>query len=112
MNVLRKIGEKYAKLTTPKTSTPPYSHIVQLGDPVLRAEAEDVPMDKVMTIDIQKVIGSLKELTLGNNLFGLSAPQIGIPLRIFVIHVPDPRLTMSEEEIMESGVRPVAMQLY
>lgn len=34
-----------------------------------------------------------------SNLFGLAAPQVGIPLQVFVIHFPHPSKYFSKEEI-------------
>ena len=39
---------------------PPYSHIVQLGDPVLRRTCESVPKDQVDSLKVQDTIRALE----------------------------------------------------
>lgn len=60
--------------------------IVHEGDPVLRAVAHEVPAEDIATPDIQSVITDMKA-ALSREKFGvaIAAPQIGEPLRIFVI---------------------------
>lgn len=56
-----------------------------LGDPVLREKAK-----RVRRIDesIQRLIDDMFESMYAANGVGLAAPQIGVPLRVVVIHVP------------------------
>ena len=44
--------------SSPRAS-PPFRHIVQLGDPVLRAECEPVPPAEIKTKEVQEVIRNL-----------------------------------------------------
>lgn len=46
-----------------------------------------------------------------SNLFGLAAPQIGIPLQIFIIHFPQPFKYFSKEEIAVKEMESVKNQV-
>lgn len=65
------------------------SKLVPLNNPVLHATAENVPTEEIRSDHIQKIIKDLK-LTLreysdkGFVGIAIAAPQIGIPLRIFI----------------------------
>lgn len=60
--------------------------IVTIGNEVLRTTAQEVPVDNIPTTRIQKIINDMKE-ALAKEKFGvaIAAPQIGEPLRIFVV---------------------------
>lgn len=60
--------------------------IVQVGDPVLRTKAKAVPKKDIASKAVQKVIASMKK-ALSKEEYGvaIAAPQIGEPLRIFVV---------------------------
>lgn len=72
--------------------------IVQNGDPVLRAEAKEVPVKDIKTPKIQKIIDDMK-LSLASQKDGvaIAAPQIGIPLRIFVVSAGTLRMADKEK---------------
>ena len=61
-------------------------HIVQAGDPVLRGIAKPVAKKDIGSAKITKVIARMKKALAAED-FGvaIAAPQIGEPLRIFVI---------------------------
>ncbi|MBU0723020.1 peptide deformylase [Patescibacteria group bacterium] len=60
--------------------------IIQKGDNVLRAVSKNVAPCEILSPKIQKVVKDLQQ-ALDENLDGLAiaGPQIGVPLRIFVI---------------------------
>jgi peptide deformylase len=62
------------------------STIVQVGNPVLRQQAAEVPVADIVTPHIQSIIADM-ERTVAHEPDGaaLAAPQIGVPLRIFVL---------------------------
>jgi peptide deformylase len=61
-------------------------HIVQQGDPVLRELAQSVPIKDIKSPKIQGIISDMKEaLASQKDGVAIAAPQIGIPLRIFVV---------------------------
>jgi peptide deformylase len=60
--------------------------IVQDGDPVLREMAQTVPSKDIVTPKIQTIIANMKvALDSQKDGVAIAAPQIGIPLRIFVV---------------------------
>lgn len=60
--------------------------IVQDGNPVLRATAQEVPIADITSPKIQKIIAEMKEaLATQDDGIAIAAPQIGVSLRIFVV---------------------------
>ncbi len=80
--------------------------IRRAGDPVLREKAR-----RVRTIDksIHRLIEDMWETMYDAPGVGLAAPQIGIPLRVIVIDVPehDPVALLNPEIVKRSGERTV-----
>lgn len=56
--------------------------IVKFGDPVLQSRASDVP---VIDSEIQALIDDMVETMYAAPGIGLAAPQVGVPVRIFVV---------------------------
>lgn len=75
-----------------------------LGDPVLRK-----PARKVSRVDdsIRRLIEDMTESMYAAHGVGLAAPQIGVPLRIIVLGMPDeePFALINPEVIDRSGER-------
>lgn len=62
------------------------TEILQKENPMLRKSAKKVPGGDIATPEIQKVIHTMKKiLAAQDDGVALAAPQIGIPLRIFVV---------------------------
>ncbi len=60
--------------------------IVQKDSPALRQKAERVKLEEISSKKIQGIISNMKEtLNAERDGVGLAAPQIGIPLRIFIV---------------------------
>jgi peptide deformylase len=60
--------------------------IVQDGDPVLRGQAKEVPLKDITSAKIVKIISDMKEaMSSQKDGVAIAAPQIGIPLKIFVV---------------------------
>ncbi len=60
--------------------------IVQKGDPVLRETARTIPLEDIKTPKIQKILEDMKiALDAQEDGVAIAAPQIGVPLRIFVV---------------------------
>lgn len=72
--------------------------IAQLSDRVLRETAREVPVEKIRSPKIQKLIADMKE-TLKNtpNGVGLAASQVGESLRIFIVSEESEEITKAEE---------------
>lgn len=58
-------------------------------DPVLRQKAKRVSPDFIGTKSIRKLINDMIETMHGASGVGLAAPQVGIPLRVVVIGIPE-----------------------
>lgn len=68
--------------------------VVQVGAPVLRNKAEDVPPETIGTADFQALIAKMIDTMRKAPGVGLAAPQIGVPLRVLVLE--------DREELMAS----------
>lgn len=61
-------------------------HIVQKSNEVLRETAKEVPVHDITSPHIKKIIADMKEaLASQDDGVALAAPQIAVPLRIFVV---------------------------
>lgn len=61
-------------------------NIVQQKDPVLRECAQTVPVKEIYSAKIQKIISDMKIALKGQkDGVAIAAPQIGAPVRIFVV---------------------------
>jgi peptide deformylase len=61
--------------------------IVAVGDPVLRRRGRDVPVEELLSAEVQALIDDLVDTMRDANGAGLAAPQIGESVRIAVIEV-------------------------
>lgn len=76
--------------------------IVKFGDPVLQSRAAEVPAID----DVQELIDDMIETMYAAPGIGLAAPQIGVPLRIFVMdlsfgHNPADLIVLVNPELVE-----------
>ncbi|VVC33384.1 Hypothetical protein CINCED_3A012044 [Cinara cedri] len=109
----RFIKQVYHRMFLARNPKPPYpGHVTQIGDPVLRNIASPVPLDKIHTKELQNLIYILKSLIKRSNLIGLSAPQVGIPLQVFVIDFPHPSKYFSKEEIIRKEMEHIKNQVW
>src|SRR3972149_5241736 len=67
------------------------------GDPVLRQKA--VPVSEPGTPELRQLVADMFETCTAEEGAGLAAPQIGVPLRVFVVDCPE------EPEDPESPVK-------
>jgi len=75
--------------------------IVSENAPVLREHAKEVPVREIVSPKIKKVIADMKEALFPHkDGVAIAAPQIGVPLRIFVIsgHVFDPKALLNDDK--------------
>ncbi|MDC7993950.1 peptide deformylase [Altibacter sp. HG106] len=74
--------------------------IVAYGDPVLRKETEDISSDYPK---LDELIENMFETMYGARGIGLAAPQIGLPIRLFIVDATpfedDEDLTENEREV-------------
>jgi len=76
--------------------------IARMGHPVLRMKAEPVPdpTDESIAVLVEDMIETMEDA----NGAGLAAPQVHVPLRIMVFHVPRGRDAQAEEEEQPVGL--------
>ncbi|KAM9808114.1 peptide deformylase, mitochondrial [Neosynchiropus ocellatus] len=67
---------------------PPYGHVCQVGDPVLRAPAAAVDPAVIPGPEVQRVISTMVTVMRKLECVGMSAPQVGVPLRIMAMEYP------------------------
>lgn len=73
-------------LSSAKTNSPSPINIVQTGDPVLRELAQPVAISDISSERFKKTIADMKlALDSQDDGVAIAAPQIGVPLRIFVV---------------------------
>jgi peptide deformylase len=68
--------------------------IIRMGHPVLRARATEVPDPSAP--EIRTLVEDLIETMHHAKGAGLAAPQIAVPLRVFVFQVPESRVTQTD----------------
>lgn len=101
---------QYVKRKLLPLPSPPYSHVCQVGDPVLRSHASAVDPAVITGPEIQRIIGTLVKVMRKQECVGLSAPQIGVPLRIMVLEYPEKMLQESspaERELHGLSAQPL-----
>lgn len=83
---------QYMKHKIRPPPSPPYSHVCQVGDPVLRSHAATVDPTAIKGDEIQQVIKTMVKVMRKLDCVGLSAPQVGVPLRILALEYPEKML--------------------
>lgn len=76
----------YRDVMTPKPrNNPPYNHFTQVGDPVLRAQAAEVPNELIQSKEVDLIVEQMIKVLHKYDCVGIAAPQIGISLRIIAM---------------------------
>lgn len=78
----KKLRHKYWKT---EFKTPPYDHVCQVGDPVLRSKAAVVDVNSIKSSEIQNLINMMVKVMRKTGGVGLAAPQIGIGKQVIVL---------------------------
>ncbi|MBZ3878050.1 Peptide deformylase, mitochondrial [Sciurus carolinensis] len=68
---------------------PPYLHVCQVGDPVLRAVAAPVEPAQLASPELQRLVQRLVQVMRRRRCVGLSAPQLGVPLQVLALEFPE-----------------------
>ena len=79
--------------------------IVQAGDPVLRRRALDVDPSVLGSGALDRLVEVMVEAMRAAPGVGLAAPQIGVPLRVFVAEDDDRRMAKLSDEARSSRRR-------
>ncbi|CAB3361997.1 Hypothetical predicted protein [Cloeon dipterum] len=96
-----KFRQMYQDFWKPPPPKPPYSHICQIGDPVLRGKASPVNVEEIGSAKIKKIIKTMESSLKSYKAIGLAAPQVGVPLRIVVFHFPEDALKTFDEKTLK-----------
>lgn len=87
----------------PKTTTKMILPIIAYGDPVLRKKGTEISEDYP---ELQTLISNMYETMYESHGVGLAAPQIGLPIRIFIVDTEpfsdDPELTEEEQNFLKT----------
>ncbi|XP_076240887.1 peptide deformylase, mitochondrial [Calliopsis andreniformis] len=89
---------------------PPYDHICQVGDPVLRTKATPVDPNTIQTKEFQKALEHLCKVLRKYEMVGLAAPQIGLSWQVFAVELTEKELkkfSPKEREIFEIEAIPL-----
>lgn len=81
--------------------------IVQTGHPVLRKPASPVSLSDIGTPDFEKLIDYMIDVMRNAPGVGVAAPQIGIPLRLFVLEDRSGGFDDDDEEEREKPTVPL-----
>jgi peptide deformylase len=86
--------------------------IVQVGHPVLRERAKDVTREQLATPEFQALLGRMTEAMRQAPGVGLAAPQLGVPLRVFVLEDrAELQVTLTPAELAERERVPVPLRV-
>ncbi|XP_054271854.1 peptide deformylase, mitochondrial-like [Macrosteles quadrilineatus] len=88
MELTNKIINFFTKLTFRSIPKPPYNHIVQLGDPVLRHKCKAVEKGDLQSKEFKELLHKLRKAVRRYKCAGLSAPQLGINMRVMAFTCP------------------------
>ena len=82
-------------------SSPPYNHVVQIGDPVLRLPCDPIDPADIKSKEVKDIIKAMKFALDRFDGVGISAPQIGVPVQISMIQFTAGQLKFWSEEIQK-----------
>lgn len=92
----------YQSLWIPLRTEPPYDHVAQIGDPVLRQKASDVPSDSITSPEVQFLVDRMTGVLRKYQCVGLAAPQIGVPLNIVLLEFSEKMMKSHSSETVKS----------
>ena len=78
------------------------SHVVQIGDPVLREVAKPVDENRLSSSDVQIIINQMRQILKKYDAYGISAPQLGVPICMFAMQVTKHQLNQQDDESLKS----------
>lgn len=103
----------YRSKWIPRRLEPPYTHIVQIGDPVLRQKSAALPVDAIKSKEVNFFIDQLIDVLHGYKLAGIAAPQVGMALKIIVMEFGDElkkEFTAEEYRVREMEKLPLTVK--
>ncbi|NP_001108286.1 peptide deformylase, mitochondrial S homeolog [Xenopus laevis] len=104
---------RYLRRRVLGAATPPYSRVTQTGDPVLRCTAACVPSAHVSHPDTQAIVNQLVRVLSAGCCVGISAPQLGVPLRILAVAFPEQMCQAVPPEVRQAReMSPFPLQIF
>lgn len=82
--------------------------IVDESNPILKQKIENFDFNS--GINVQELVGRLKETLRVSKAYGVAAPQAGLPFRVFVVGANEEYITMFNPEIIEKSKETTNMQ--
>ncbi|XP_033074713.1 peptide deformylase, mitochondrial [Trachypithecus francoisi] len=70
-------------------SEPPFPHVCQVGDPVLRGVAAPIDRAQLGGPELQRLTQRLVQVMRRRRCVGLSAPQLGVPRQLLALELPE-----------------------
>ncbi|XP_076165054.1 peptide deformylase, mitochondrial [Ptiloglossa arizonensis] len=98
IKIVRKMISNYFR---PKIAKPPYDHICQIGDPVLRTKTKPINIKLIRDHEFQEVLEKLSNVMRKYNLSGISASQIGLPWQVFALEQTEESLNKLDKEFRD-----------
>ncbi|XP_035728307.1 peptide deformylase, mitochondrial-like [Vespa mandarinia] len=98
---IRKIKRAFKRYFDQSGTKPPYFHITQVGDPVLRAPTLPINLEVIQLFQFQMAIKQMKVIMENYDIVGLSACQIGLPWKVFMIQVTEKHLKEIGENLVK-----------
>ncbi len=87
--------------------------IVQKGDPVLRQVARNIPLTEIKTSKIQKILADMSAaMETQDDGVAIAAPQIGVPLRIFVVSKKVQAYNLGKENLTADDLKDFKDEVY
>ena len=80
---------------------PPYNHITQIGDPVLRVQCDPLDPKDIQSKEIQSVISSMKFTLKRYDCVGVSAPQVGVPAQLMMVQFTSKQMQFWSEDLQK-----------
>jgi peptide deformylase len=95
-------------------ATMPLLPIVRLGHPVLRTPASPVAPERIAGVEIQQLVDDMIETMQEARGVGLAAPQVGLPLQLFVYEAigrADRNTEVPLHVVINSMITPLSREL-
>ncbi|XP_063705114.1 peptide deformylase, mitochondrial-like [Culicoides brevitarsis] len=97
----RGLTNKIKQAFQPRTILPPYSHAVQIGDPIVRTKCEKIPPETIKTPEVQTLIKHMISVMRQFNAVGLACNQIGMPYQIFTMEFTEAHAKKFKPEVFK-----------
>ncbi|XP_072169358.1 peptide deformylase, mitochondrial-like [Diadema setosum] len=83
-------------------AVPPYNHVTQVGDPVLRGKSAPVDPEEIKTKPFQDLVQRMVDVMRKTGGVGLAGPQIGVAKQVFVMEFTEKHFKGFPEDIQKA----------